>query len=174
MKKQVLFLMGFLLPWMLCNAANDKGAFEKKRVTPIDSTISSTLGHTVADILFNPQKVVCYTVKGKDSTLSTDYVLQPHYVRDSMLAVLQWKDVAVLQFILTSDVDNYRNDSIVVKSPYLPVLEFEFVKRKAVVHVLVSLLDMTWTVMYDGKEFAHFNYANKEVIGKFCRQYYSF
>lgn len=83
----------------------------------------------MTDILFSPSKVTCYAVKGKAQVDKTDFELEPHYVRDSLIAKLTPSQVALFQFLVLSDKSNYSQDSIKVRSPYVPHLELCFEKK---------------------------------------------
>lgn len=132
-----------------------------------DTLISAQLGKTLSEILLNPTSVTMYSVKGKEETKEGDFVLEPHYVRDSLYGVLSTEAVAILEFTLIANAENYKSDSVLVRSPYLPQFEFEFAKKKQIAHVLVSMSDFSWTVIYDGKKQFNFNYADKETIERF-------
>lgn len=94
-----------------------------------DSNTYTILGKTMTDILFSPSKVTCYAVKGKAQVDKTDFELEPHYVRDSLIAKLTPSQVALFQFLVLSDKSNYSQDSIKVRSPYVPHLELCFEKK---------------------------------------------
>lgn len=134
-----------------------------------DSLISAQLGNTLTDILLNPSTITLYSVKGKEETSKDDYVLEPHFVRDSLIGVLSPDLAAVFEFILISDVNNYKTDTVMVKSPYMPQFEFELVNRKQSAHILLSTSDFSWTVIYDGKKQFNYNYRDNGVIERFCR-----
>lgn len=133
-----------------------------------DSLISSQLGTTLTDILLNPSTITLYSIKGKEETSKDDLVLEPHYVRDSLIGVLSSDLAAVFEFILISDASNYETDTVMVKSPYMPQYEFELVKKKQSAHVLLSTSDFSWTVVYDGKKQFNFNYKDNGAIERFC------
>lgn len=133
-----------------------------------DSLVSTQLGTTLSDILLNPSTITLYSVKGKEETSKEDFVLEPHYVRDSLIGVLSSDLAAILEFILICDESNYVNDTIVVRSPYMPQLEFEFAKKKQAAHVLLSTSDFSWTVVYDGKKQFNYNYKDNGAIERFC------
>lgn len=133
-----------------------------------DSNTYTILGKTMTDILFSPSKVTCYAVKGKAQVDKTDFELEPHYVRDSLIAKLTPSQVALFQFLVLSDKSNYSQDSIKVRSPYVPHLELCFEKKKQQVHVLISLSDFSWTICYDDKKQGNWNYAEKRLVGRFC------
>lgn len=172
MMKKKLLLLALLLPCVLCMAScGDFGRKTPKRSIEPDSTVYAMLGKTMSEVLFNPSSVTCYTLKGKKVVDPSDFQVEPHWVRDSLVGKLSPQLVGVLQFALVANSDNYTNDSIRVKAPYVPVLEFEFKQKKNVVHVLVSVSDRTWTIMYDDKRQIHFNYHDCELIDRFCEMF---
>lgn len=132
------------------------------------TAIRAELGNTLADLLLDPTTVTCYSVKGKEKVTPDDYELEPHYVRDSLCGVLSDEAVAVLTFILTSDEGNYSKDSMMIKSPYMPEIEFSFVRKKQEAHVLVSLTNFSWSVIYDGKKQFNYDYLDQRNIARFC------
>lgn len=153
--------------------ASSSFSFPRAKKIPLvkslpDSLIATQLGTTLSDILLNPTTITLYSVKGKEETNKDDYVLEPHYVRDSLLGVLSADLAAIFEFILISDENNYVTDSVVVRSPYMPQLEFEFSKKKQVAHVLLSTSDFSWTVVYDGKKQFNYNYKDNGTIERFC------
>lgn len=132
-----------------------------------DSIVRATLGTTMTDILFSPSKVTSYVVKGKSKVEEDDLELEPHYVRDSLIAKLTAEETRILQFVLLADSTNYKQDSVKVRSPYVPVMEICFEKKKQQVHLLLSLSDFSWTIYYDGKVQGNWNYANKPLVKRF-------
>lgn len=171
MKKRLLFFLtmaGMLVSTSIsCMAFPPKGKQVSATFVP-DSAMCARLGNTVADVLFNPSKIVCYRVKGKTEVGKDDYVLEPHYVRDTEIGTLSSKLLPVLPFILTTDEASYSRDTILVRSPYMPQLEFEFFKKNVTAHVLISLSDYSWTLVYDGKKQFNYNYQDKRAIARFC------
>ena len=170
MKMKFLFLLSFLCSvtsFASCNGLKEKS--EKYNVQP-DSAVYYSLGKTMSDILFSPSKVTCYTVKGKSTVAKEDYELEPHYVRDSLIAKLNPSQIMLLQFNLLSDKENYKQDSVKVRSLYVPCVEFCFEKKKQQpVHVLVSLSNFSWTLIYDDKRQGNCNYADKRLMERFCK-----
>lgn len=166
---KVLFLVSILssvTAFASCDNANEKTM--KYSIQP-DSAVYYTLGRTVSDILLSPNKVTCYTIKGKSSVAKEDYELEPHYVRDSLVAKLTSSQISILQFELLADEANYAQDSIRVRSPYVPCVEFCFEKKKLVAHIIVSLSDFSWTLLYDDKRQGNWNYADKRFMERYCR-----
>lgn len=162
-------LLVMLIPSVCCMAS----CGELGRKTPIktihpDSTVYAMLGRTMSDVLFNPSSVTCYTLKGKKEVASSDFQVEPHWVRDSLIGKLSPEAYGILQFALIANGENYTNDTLRIRAPYIPVLEFEFRKKKEVVYVLVSISDRTWTIMYDDKRQVHFNYHDCELIERYC------
>lgn len=171
MRKMLYFISvsGILVFLMIaCCAFTPKSKKINSRKAVDQSAIRTELGNTLADLLLDPSTVTCYSVKGKEKVTPDDYEIEPHFVRDSLCGVLSDEAVAVLTFILTSDEGNYAKDSILIKSPYMPEIEFSFTRKKQEAHVLVSLTNFTWTVVYDGKKQFNYNYCDKRNIARFC------
>ena len=172
MRKNYLFFVLFSVLTISCFAAKEQKM--KKESKPAvyaiqpDSNTYTILGKTMTDILFSPSKVTCYAVKGKAQVDKTDFELEPHYVRDSLIAKLTPSQVAFFQFLVLSDKSNYSQDSIKVRSPYVPHLELCFEKKKQQVHVLISQSDFSWTICYDDKKQGNWNYAEKRLVRRFC------
>lgn len=172
MRKNYLFFVLFSVLTISCFAAKEQKM--KKESKPAvyaiqpDSNTYTILGKTMTDILFSPSKVTCYAVKGKAQVDKADFELEPHYVRDSLIAKLTPSQVALFQFLVLSDKSNYSQDSIKVRSPYVPHLELCFEKKKQQVHVLISQSDFSWTICYDDKKQGNWNYAEKRLVRRFC------
>ena len=172
MRKNYLFFVLFSVLTISCFAAKEQKM--KKESKPAvyaiqpDSNTYTILGKTMTDILFSPSKVTCYAVKGKAQVDKTDFELEPHYVRDSLIAKLTPSQVALFQFLVLSDKSNYSQDCIKVRSPYVPHLELCFEKKKQQVHVLISQSDFSWTICYDDKKQGNWNYAEKRLVRRFC------
>ena len=170
MKARLLFLMSLLCSitsFASCIGTSEKTA--KYDIQP-DSAVYATLGKTMSEVLFNPTKVTCYTIKGKATVAKNDYELEPHYVRDSLVAKLNANQISILQFILLADIENYKEDSLKVRSPYVPYVEFCFEKKKQQpVHVIISLSDFSWTVVFDDKRQFNWNYENKRLMECYCK-----
>ncbi len=170
MKKVILlsFIFCFALSaFASCNSyAPSDRIGTQKGVTP-DSTVYATLGKTLSDILFNPGKVNLYKLKGKDSVEKNDVEIESHYVRDSYIGKVRPEVFSILQFNVISDPINYQRDSVLVKAPYYPEYELEFVKGKKTAHVLISVNDKTWTIIYDDKRQFNWNYADKRSMDRF-------
>ena len=172
MRKNYLFFVLFSVLTISCFAAKEQKM--KKESKPAvyaiqpDSNTYTILGKTMTDILFSPSKVTCYAVKGKAQVDKTDFELEPHYVRDSLIAKLTPSQVALFQFLVLSDKSNYSQDSIKVRSPYVPHLELCFEKKKQQVHVLISQSDFSCTICYDDKKQGNWNYAENRLVRRFC------
>ena len=172
MTKKSLFLLTLMIPSMWCMASCNSIGKKHQPVVSMpqpDSTVYAMLGRTMSDVLFSPQKVTCWRLKPKAEPTANDYQVEPHWARDSLIGQLTPQMYGVLQFLLLNNPECYRHDSVLVRSPYFPRVEFEFVKKKTVVHVVVSLADYSWSAMYDDKCQFNFNYADKELIDRFCQ-----
>lgn len=170
MKTASTLLLGFMcsiVSFASCNSTNGKAA--EYAIRP-DSSVCRMLGKSMTEVLFNPKKVTCYAVLGKSSVGKEDFELEPHYVRDSLVAKLSAAQVSLLQFNLLSDEENYKEDSVKARSPYVPCMEFFFERKKMEpVHVLVSLSDFSWTIICDDKKQGNWNYADKRLMERYCK-----
>ena len=163
-----MFLV-ILFPNVLCLASiEDYGKQSSVKSVQPDSMVYTILGSTVSDVLFKPNRVTCYAIKGKGEIEPRDFQVESHWVRDSFIGKLSPQTVGVLQFVLLANIENYKNDTLRIKAPYFPILEFEFQKKKDVVHVLISTSDHTWTIMYNDERIIHYNYHDCELIERFC------
>lgn len=174
MKKLFLiFMMTLTVTGMTSCSAKPvaKGGLSDPMFTP-DSVVYKSLGKTLSEILFSPAKVKVYSLKGVENVGKNDVEIEDHFVRDTLVATMDAKQIALLQYLLLTNEDNYKNDSVQIRSPYIPLLEFEFTRKKGqVAHVIISLQDRTWTVVYDDKVQFNWNYANKSLIKRFCNYY---
>ena len=158
-----------LFPGMLCLASGeDYGKKAPAKSIQPDSTACAMLGQTLSDVLFSPNRVTCYTLKGKGEIEPGDFQVEPHWVRNNLVGRLSPQMVGILQFVLVANGENYKNDTLRIKAPYFPILEFEFQKKKDIVHVLISTLDHTWTIVYNGERQIHYNYHDCQLIERFC------
>lgn len=138
-----------------------------------DSTVKAILGNHLTSVLFSPSKVCCYFHKGVEKVSHDDFSIEEGYVRDTLLSRLSIEQIAFLQYALLRAERNYSLDSIPIRSPYMPVLEFRFVKKKEEAYVMVSPIDFTWTLYYDGKQQMHWNYADKQLLSEFFEYFLS-
>lgn len=169
MKMRLMIFLSFLcFVFSLSSCICVKGNSDKSISQP-DSVVYYTLGKTMSEVLFNPSKVTCYKVRGKSVVDRVDYELEPHYVRDSLVCKLDIVQIGILQFNLLLDEENYREDSIKVRSPYVPCIEFCFEKKKMEpVHIIISLSDYSWTILFDDKKQGNWNYADKRLMQRYC------
>lgn len=172
MKKLFLFFMAVLVITIpSCNAKTPKGGQFDPMFSP-DSIVYKSLGKTLSEILFSPTKVKVYSLKGVENVGKNDVEIEDHFVRDTLITTMDAKQVALLQYLLLSNEENYKNDSMQIRTPYLPQLEFEFTKKKGqTAHVVVSVNDRTWTIVYDDKVQFNWNYANKKLVIRFCNYF---
>lgn len=170
MKGKILIFLGLLFSLSVfssCTAANKKTV--KYKIQP-DSATYSILGKTMTEVLFNPSKVTCYTVEGKEKVEKEDLEFDSHYVRDSLISKLDDEEISILQFLLLASSDNYKQDSMKVRSPYIPCIEFCFEKKKSEpVHIVISLSNYSWAIFFDDKRQGKWNYFDKKTIERYCR-----
>ena len=173
MKKIFLILMMTLtvVGVTSCCAKTSKGRQTDPMFEP-DSAVCKSLGKSLTEILFSPNKVKVYSLKGVENVGKNDIEVEDHFVRDTLITTLDAKQIALLQYLLLANEENYKDDSVQIRSPYIPSLEFEFVKKKAqTAHILISLQDRTWTIVYDDKVQCNWNYTNKELIKRFSNYF---
>lgn len=163
--KQFLYLLTVVLLCSFSSCANAQNRKSEPTFIPScvapDSSVYQILGRSLSDVLFNPKKVTVYHLKGKETVAAKDFEVEPHYVRDSLVCCLSRPVWTILQYNVLANASNYQNDSIPVRSPYVPEYEIVFTKGKNVAHVVVSLSDFSWSVVYDDKKQFNFNYADK-------------
>lgn len=137
-----------------------------------DSVAYQNLGRRLTDVLINAKSVKVYALIPKEQLNPDDYEVDAHFIRDSQLGTLTNEQATVLKYNLISNGANYHKDTtLIVMSPYYPVLEFEFAKKREVVHLIVSLSDFSWVVKYDDKRLFKYNYANGTFIRRFCEYF---
>lgn len=169
----MLSFFAVLLP-MGCTAKEPQPVSKTSEpVSATDSVVYHNLGKTLYELLSAPSKVTVYSVEGKEKIENGDVVVEAPFVRKNVLVEkLGKEDVAILQYLLPFDSENYKNDTVIVRSPYLPAIEFCFTKKKQEAHLLVSLSDGSWTLVYDDKIQQHWNYADKRQIVRFCKRFF--
>ena len=173
MKKLFLIFMMTLtvIGMTSCSAKTTRGTLTTSLFAP-DSVVYKSLGKSLSEILFSPSKVKVYSLKGVENVGESDVEIEDHFVRDNLIATMDANQVALLQYLLLTNEENYKNDSTQIRAPYLPQLEFEFTKKKGqVAHVVISVNDRTWTVIYDDKVQFNWNYANKRIVTRFCNYF---
>lgn len=137
-----------------------------------DSVAYQTLGRTLTDVLINANKVNVYSLFPKENLTPDDFEVDNHFIRKSFLGTLTKDQATVLKYMLISNGANYHKDtSLIIMSPYTPVVEFEFIKKKQSAHVIISLIDYSWKIKYDDKEIFRYNFANGTFIGRFCKYF---
>lgn len=177
---RLLILLVAQLLWVNCYAACSPGSKDNTAKTktekPVcnkwihpDNVAYKALGRHLTNILINAKTIKVYSLVPKEQLNPDDYEVDAHFVRDSLLGTLTKEQAIVLDYNLISNGANYTKDtSLIVMSPYYPVIEFEFTKKKEVAHVIISFSDYTWTVKYDDKIQFKYNYASGTFIKRFC------
>lgn len=140
-----------------------------KQLMVPDSIIITTLGNEICDILFTPDKVDVYTLEPKSEVVDGDYETEPHFIRKTYVGNIDKKFVDVIRFILLSNESCYTSDSIIAQTFYLPMIEFEYKKKKKSASVVISPNDGSWTVVSEGKRILNYNYKNPELIYKLVK-----
>lgn len=139
-----------------------------------DSVAYSNLGRHLSNILINATKVRAYSLLPKEKITLDDVEIESHFVRDTLLYELNKDQMIVLKYSLISCGANYHTDSAFIPLlPYCPVIEFEFINKKEVAHVFISLSDFKWGLRYDGKTQFKFNYGDGIFVHRFCDYFLS-
>lgn len=183
--KSLIFVMYALVYSNCCLAAcapKEKKTETKQNVEkPVceewlhpDSVAYSNLGRRLADVLFNAKKVRVFALCPKEKVTADDVEIEPHFVRDTLLATLTKEQAVALKYSLISYGANYFKDTTNIPLvPYCPIIEFEFTKKKEAAHVFVSMSDFKWGVKYDSKTQFKYNYADGTFVHRFCKYFLS-
>lgn len=176
----VLVIMA-IATWVNCFGACTGTPKEGKKVDekPVcaewlqpDSIAYSKLGRRLSDVLMNAKSVKVYSLVPKENINSDDVEIEPHFVRDSLLGTLTKEQAVILKYALFSCGANYFNDSTFIPmTPYCPVIEFEFTKKKEKAHVFISLSDFKWGVKFDGKSQFKYNYSDGVYLHRLCNYF---
>ena len=167
MKTYTIILTMMLIPLLGFASCNTKAeTVPVVKITP-DSTIKKNIGDTVTDVLFSPKTVTLYQSKNRKKKNDKEVEIANGFVRDTLIRILKPEQTAILQFLLLSDSQNYKIDSVKIKSPYVPLYEFVFVKKKETVQILVSFSDNYWEIRGNNKTICKYNYVCKDQLGRF-------
>ena len=181
-RPRFIFILIASMLWMNCFAACKSGA-KKDNVAKIEKVVCNDwihpdkvayqeLGHKLTDILINAKTINVYTLVPKEKINSDDYEVDANFVRESLLCKLTKEQATVLAYNLISNGSNYHKDSsLIVMSPYYPILEFEYVKKKETAHVIISPSNYSWSIKYDDKILFRYNYASGAFIKRFCEYF---
>ena len=179
-RSRFVFLLIAQMLWINCLAScspGPKGTVTKSKAEqPVcndwihpDDVAYRALGRHLTDVLINAKTIKVYSLAPKEQLNPDDYEVDAHFVRDSLLGTLSKDQAIVLAYNLISNGANYHKDtSLIVMSPYCPVIEFEFTKKKEVAHIIISLSDYSWAVKFDDKIQFKYNYASGTFVKRFC------
>lgn len=178
--KRILFtfllggILSVMLPIVSCGQNAKKVSSKTRKVMTIgheimepDSIAVAQLGETAARVIFTPDKISLYSLRGYDTIPDNSVVVMPHYIREKQICYLDKDYAKILDFLLYNSKTNYTMDSIKVRSPRIPFLELEYRRKKESVSVIFSFSDYTWAVKSDGKIQFICNYSEKELINRF-------
>lgn len=135
--------------------------------------VTAQLGKTASEVIFNPTKVTLYRLEGRDTIKDGEVEVEKYFVRVDTVGTLDKEYVKLVQYLLIADPENYKTDSILVRSPYIPSIEMEFAQKDQTVSVLVSLSDLSWTLISDGKKQFNYNYAEKNAIRRLFKNVFN-
>lgn len=170
--KNILIACLLMCGSILACAENPKGDKNAEKVLTPDTTVVKELGNSLSNLLFAPQKVKCYYISKKKNIPEGQYQPIKGFARDSLLATLSSKEIAIIQYLLINNKGSYSFDKIAIEAPNIPELEFEFsAGKKKIASVIISTSDRTWQIMYDGKQQIKYNYADARSLERFCQHY---
>lgn len=159
---------------LICGCVNAKNATKtpNNKIDSIwmftDSTVMKQLGDSLIQVFSKPDSVRCYNVSYREQIKEKDVIVHEHFVRDSLITVLNDAQIYIMQFILVSESSNYANDSLIVKSPYMPTVEFEFYKKDfSPISVVFSPLNQTWQIICESKELFSYNFVYTDLINRY-------
>ncbi len=135
-----------------------------------DSSVYRHLGERLSSILFSPDSVKCYHLAYRD-TVDKKKDINDNFIRDRFLCRLSKEQTVVLQYVLMNNYRSYSHDSIRVQAPYLPSVEFLFIKQDSLkASVIISTSDMTWTVVSGNKTLFNYDYVDIKVVNRYCNE----
>lgn len=173
---RITMVLAAVLACANCIAACSADGDGTKKENPVcndwihpDSLAYQNLGRRLTDVLINAKTIKVYSLVPKERITPDDYEVESHFVREKQLGVLTKDQAVVLKYMLISNGANYHKDSsLIVMSPYYPIIEFEFTKKKEVAHVIISLSNYTWAIKFDDKLQFKYNYASGTFVKRFC------
>lgn len=116
----------------------------------VDITTIATSDSKVINI--NYDSVLSFSIDRMDTIREKDIQVVKGYVRNTLLTTLNEGQTAILQYLLLSNPACYSKDTVLVQSPYLPSLEFEFQKQgKPTISIIVSNIDKSWQMLVNGE-----------------------
>jgi len=170
MKKYYLISTGLFISLLLCMSScfNIKKCVKDDETNWImsDSIVMKHLNENLFNLLSTPDSVKCYYLMYKASKETKGYV------RDTLLAVLDNKQIAILQYLLVGNPHSYKIDSMKIEAPYIPIIEYEFLKKESLpASAIISTSDRTWSLLYKGKKLFEYNYGDARVTERFCNYF---
>ena len=170
MKKNVLILLCLILVMGVISCEAKEKKEQTKDLLAPDSLINKILGDSIYKALLS-NNIKCWSVKtvDTDTTLHKGVVFDDSYILDKQLAKLNSVERGVLKFVLINNLDNYEQDKMGLRSPFFPIIAFEFSKGKNKLYVLISFVDYSWNIYKSGNKIFTFNYKDKDFVERFCK-----
>ncbi len=127
-----------------------------------DSAVTKHFNEKLLGLLSVPDSVKCYSFKYNKG--------KRDYMRDTLLAVLDNKQIAILQYLLVGNPCSYEVDSIKIEAPYIPVVEYEFLNSKDSLSasVVISTSDKSWCLFCKDKKIFKNTYGDARMVERFC------
>lgn len=128
-----------------------------------DSVVASYLDENLSNLLSAPDSVKCYSLMYKVGKETKGYM------RDTLLAILDCEQIAILQYLLVGNPYSYKVDSMKIEAPYIPIIEYEFLKKDSLpASIIVSTSDRSWSLSRKGKKLLKNTYSDAHMIERFC------
>lgn len=140
------------------------GASQRASCQALTDPLSEVVGQEGAVVLTQPSSVTVYVLQNSPGNLE----VLPGYFRHDEGKLLTSSEQAVARFLLTENPANFiETEGPVVSAPFLPFVELCFRKGKQSLSILVSTMDMTWSVVKDGQEIKNFPYRDVAAVERF-------
>lgn len=133
-----------------------------------DSIVTKHLTGGLTDILSFPDSIKCYSLIYKIDKNSKGYV------RDTLLAVLDNKQIAILQYLIIGNPQSYKIDSMKIEAPNIPIIEYEFWKKDSLsASVIISTSDRSWSLLHKNKKIFEYTYGDASAVERFCNYFFN-
>lgn len=170
MKRNYVIPIGLSVCLLLCISScfNCKKCMKGNETNWImsDSIVTKKLNENLSELLSIPDSVKCYSLTYKvDNTTKG-------YARDTLLAILDSKQIAILQYLLVGNPHSYKVDSMKIEAPYIPIIEYEFLKKDSLpASIIISTSDRSWSLSYKGNKLFEYTYSSAHEIERLCNYF---
>lgn len=176
MRKKLSFIPTLIIIGVviLCNACCNSRIISTDKNAQWMQTDSVVAEHLkdLSNLLMTPDSVLCYRLYHKDSISKNDIQPIEGYIRDTIVIKLNKEQIGILQFLLINNKSCYKNDTLLLQSPYIPELEYAFNQGDSLrASIIISQTDQTWSLISSGKTLFNYNYSDKIANNRFFDQF---